>query len=59
MAYLLLSLVTSIMAQAAAASAPALLRPWVGNTRLFSNRAALKLEESVPVFKNVNDGMSC
>lgn len=45
------------MAAQAAASAPALLRPWVGNTRMFGNRMALRLEESFPFFKNVNNGI--
>lgn len=44
------------MAAQAAASAPALLRPWVGNSRMFGNRMALQLEQSYPFFKNVNNG---
>ena len=35
----------------------AILKPWVGNPRLFSNRIALGLENSLPGFKYVNDGM--
>jgi hypothetical protein len=34
-----------------------ILRPFVGNTRLFSNSLALKMEQSVPGFSTVNDGM--
>lgn len=35
----------------------ALIRPFVGNTRLFSNKVALKMEQTVPGFSTLNDGV--
>ncbi|KNC84863.1 hypothetical protein SARC_02945 [Sphaeroforma arctica JP610] len=41
--------------QAANQAAPALLRGWVGNQRLFANKVALSMEKSVPGFAFVNN----